>query len=44
MDFLSDDGGRTYSLCHCGYKCLSPGDILMIPNPTQSGAISKSLI
>ena len=21
MDFLSNDGGRTYSLCHCGCKC-----------------------
>jgi len=23
MDYLSNDGGRTYSLCHCEYRFLS---------------------
>jgi len=49
MDFFSNDGGRSYNLCHCKCRCLflvgSPfRTVLMIPNNAQSGAISKSLI
>jgi len=49
IDFLSNDGGRSYSLCHC--KCRSffpapepPLPTLMTPNDPQSGATLKSPI
>ena len=50
MEFLSNDGGRSYSLCHCECGCPSPAleapfrVVIMIPNDAQSGAILKSLI
>lgn len=44
MDFLSTDGGRSYSLCHCEWRMSFPGAVIMTPNDSKSGAILKSPI
>ena len=49
MDFLSNDGGRSYSLCHCKCGCFPMAPeapflacCLMIYNNIQFGVILKS--
>ena len=41
MNFLSDNGGETFNLCHCAFHTLA---FLPIAHITQSGATLKSPI